>query len=141
MSKTKVTVKTPDFGRFKKALDDLRNKTGLKIVENAVNNAPVDTGNYRSEIRYDGANTVTANAKYSAAIEYGFEHYEEKVSEHQRVITKAFGKKLKNAVIADVKAHTRTINRKPNPVMRSAAATVQKQIPQIWKEAQKENGL
>lgn len=140
MARTKVTIKSPNFDNLKKAVQDLTVKAGLKIEETAKEIAPVDTGNYRSEINYDGANEVIARAKYSAAIEYGFDNYEENVKEHQRVITQAFGKKI-NHVIAEVKAHTRTMNRKPNPVMRNAAAKVQKEIPQIWHEVQKENGL
>lgn len=140
MARTKVTIKSPNFGNLKKAVQDLTVKAGLKIEETAIESAPVDTGNYRSEINFDGSNSVIAKAKYSAAIEYGFDNYEENVKEHQRVITQAFGKKI-NPVIADVKAHSRTMNRKPNPVMRNAAAKVQKEIPQIWHEVQKENGL
>jgi len=140
LARTKVTIKSPNFGNLKKAVQDLTVKAGLKIEETAKESAPVDSGNYQSEINYDGANEVIARAKYSAAIEYGFDNYEENVKEHQRVITQAFGKKI-NPVIADVKAHSRTMNRKPNPVMRNAAAKVQKEIPQIWHEVQKENGL
>ena len=141
MARTKVTIKKPDFDKWKNAVEELTVRTGLKIEEIAKETAPIDTGNYRSQITYDGSNTVIAQAQYSAAIEYGFENYEENVKEHQRVITKAFGKVLNPAVIATVKAHTRTMNRKPNPIMRSAAKTVQKQIPEIWKQVQKENGL
>lgn len=140
MARTKVTIKNPNFDNIKKAVQELTVKAGLKIEETAKETAPVDTGNYRSEINFDGSNSVIARAKYSAAIEYGFDNYEENVKEHQRVITQAFGKKI-NPVIADVKAHTRTMNRKPNPVMRNAATKVQKEISQIWHEVQKENGL
>ena len=140
MARTKVTIKSPNFDNLKKAVQDLTVKAGLKIEETAKETAPVDTSNYRSEINFDGSNSVIAKAKYSAAIEYGFDNYEENVKEHQRVITQAFGKKI-NPVIADVKAHTRTMNRMPNPVMRNAAAKVQKEISQIWHEVQKENGL
>ncbi len=137
---TKVTIKSPDLSKWEKAVKDLTTKTGQAIVKNAVENAPTDTGNYKSQIAYDGANAVIAKAKYSAAIEYGFDNYEENVSEHERDITQAFGKKI-TPIVATVKAHTRTMNRKPNPVMRNAAAKVQKEIPQIWKKAQRENGL
>lgn len=140
MAKTKVTVKSPDFRKWQKALNDLTTKTGEAVVKNAVENAPTNTGNYKSQISYDGANTVTAKVNYSAAIEYGFDNYEETVNEHERVITQAFGKKI-DPKIVNVKAHTRTMNRTPNPVMRNAAAKVQKEIPQIWKQAQRENGL
>lgn len=140
MAKTKVTIKQPDFSKWKSAIQDLTVKTGLKIEETAKETAPVDTGNYRSEINYDGSNTVIARAKYSAAIEYGLDK-EILVKPHQRVITQAFGEQLENPVIADVKLHTRQVFRERNPVMRNAAAKVQKEIPQIWKEAQRENGL
>lgn len=140
MARTKVTIKQPDFSKWKSAIQDLTVKTGLKIEETAKETAPVDTGNYRSEINYDGANEVIARAKYSAAIEYGFDNYEENVREHERVISQAFGKPITPKIVT-VKAHTRTMNRKPNPVMRNAAAKVQKEIPQIWQEVQRENGL
>ena len=146
MARTKVTKKNPDFSGIKKAIQDLTIKTGFKLEEIAKEtapvgvNPPVDAGNYRSQIRYDGANEVVAHAKYSAAIEYGFDNYEENVKEHERVISQAFGKPITPKTVT-VKAHTRTMNRKPNPVMRNAAAKVQKEIPQLWKEVQKENGL
>lgn len=140
MSRAKVTVKKPDFEKWKAAVQDLIVKTGLKIEETAKENAPVDTGNYRSEISYDGSNTIIAQAKYSAAIEYGFDNYEENVREHERVISQAFGKPITPKTVT-VKAHIRTMNRTPNPVMRNAAAQVQKEIPQIWQQVQKENGL
>lgn len=140
MAKTKVTIKSPDLSKWQNAVRDLTTKAGEAVVANAVQNAPTDTGYYKSQIEYDGAKTVTAKAKYSAAIEYGFDNYEETVNEHERVITQAFGKKI-TPVVATVKTHTRTMNRKPNPVMRNSAAKVQKEIPQLWKQAQKENGL
>lgn len=141
MARTKVIIKKPDFNKWKTAVNELVMKTGLKIEEVAKETAPVGTGYYRSEITYDGSNTITATAKYSAAIEYGFSDYEENVSEHQRIITQAFGKKLKNPVIATVKPHTRKMNRKPNPVMRNAAKKVQGEVKQIWQEVQRDNGL
>ena len=140
MSKSKVTIKNPDFSKWKNAIQDLTVKTGLKIEETAKETAPVDSGNYRSEINYDGANEVIARAKYSAAIEYGFDNYEENVREHERAISQAFGKPITPKVVT-VKAHTRTMNRKPFTNMRNAAAKVQKEIPQIWQEVQRENGL
>lgn len=139
MSRTKIIVKAPSFG-IEELDQKLREKIGQRIVQVAVENAPTDTGYYKSQISYDGANTVTAHARYSAAIEYGFDNYKETVNEHERVITQAFGKPI-TPVVATVKQHTRTMNRKPNPVMRNAASQVQKEINQIWQEVQKENGL
>ena len=141
MARTKVTIKKPDFNKWKNAVEELTVRTGLKIEEIAKETAPVDTGNYRSQITYDGSNTVIAQVKYSAAIEYGFDEYTEKVKEHQRVIKQAFGKALNPPVIATVKSFERTMNRKPKPVMRNAAKETQKQIPEIWEKVQKLNGL
>lgn len=140
MARSKTIIKKPDFSKWKSAIEDLTVKTGLKIEETAKESAPVDTGNYRSEINYDGTNEVIARAKYSAAIEYGFDNYEENVREHERVISQAFGKPITPKVVT-VKAHTRTMNRKPFPNMRNAAAKIQKEVPQIWQEVQRENGL
>lgn len=141
MARARVTIKQPDFSRWKNAIQDLTVKAGLKIEQIAKETAPTDTGNYKSEINYDGSKTVIARAEYSAAIEYGFDNYTENVKAHQRNIKRAFGKTLNPPVVADVKAHTRTMNRDPNPVLRNAAAKVQKEIPQIWQEAQRKNGL
>lgn len=115
-------------------------EVGNKVVEYATQNAPVDTGNYQSQIRYEGGNEVVANAVYSAAIEYGFDNYEEKVKEHERVITKAFGRDI-TPVIATIKEHTRTMNRTPKPVMRNAAKETQKEAVQIVNKVLKEYGI
>lgn len=121
--------------------EDILTAVGNKIVEHAAETAPVDTGYYRSQIVYDGDNAVIAQAKYSAAIEYGFENYEEEVKEHQRVIKKAFGKVLNPPVIATVKQHSRTMNRTPNPVMRNAAKQVYKEIPTLIGKVLKGRGI
>lgn len=134
MARTKVTTKQPDFSKWKSAIQDLTVKTGLKIEKTAKETAPVDTGNYRSEINYDGANSVIASANYSADIEYG-------TGAHiiEPVTAKALHfKKDGKEVFTKLVHHPGT---RPNPVMRNAAAKVQKEIPQIWQEVQRENGL
>lgn len=141
MTKTKITIKSPKgIELLKNAMRDLGIKAGQKVEKIAVINAPSVQGHYRGGIKFDGRDTITAHIVYSAAIEYGFDNYEENVKEHERVIKQAFGKAITPKVVT-VKAHTRTMNRKPNPVMRNAAAQTQKEIPQIWKEALRDNGL
>lgn len=140
MAKTKVEIKTPDFDKWKNAIQDLTVKTGLKIEGTAKEtapvgvNPPVDAGNYRSQIKYDGANEVVANAKYSACIEYGTQPH---------IITpkgkKALHFKQNGKDVFYKKVYHK--GTKPNPVMRNAAAQTQKEIPQIWQEVQRENGL
>lgn len=130
----KIEIKYPDLNKWKNAVQDMTTKTGFKIVENAVQVAPVDTGNYRSQITYDMANTVTANAKYSADIEYGTKPHVITATNAKALSFKQNGK---NVVYKKVN-HPGT---RPQPVMRNAAKETQKQIPQIWQEAQRDNGL
>lgn len=134
MARTKVTIKNPDFSKWKQAVNDLRIKTGLKIEEIAKETAPVDTGNYRSQIIFDGANEVVAQANYSAALEYGTRAHEIKPVTAQALHFKQNGKDVFYKKVM----HPAT---KPKPTMRNAAKETQKQIPQIWQEVQKANGL
>lgn len=135
MARSKVTIKSPKgLELLKSALADLTTKVGNEIVEIATATAPVKTGNYQSQITYDGANTVTAHANYSAAIEYGtaeriIEAKNAKVLHFKKDGQDVFAKRVKHPATA------------PNPVMRNAAAQTQKEISQLWKEAQTENGL
>lgn len=130
MAKTKVEIKTPDFDKWKSAIQDLTVKTGFKIEGTAKETAPSNTGNYKSQIEFDGANTVTANAKYSAFLEYG-------TADHGPVKAKAL-RWIKNGEVHFAK---RVKGIKPFATMRNAAAQTQKEIPQIWQEVQRENGL
>lgn len=134
MAKTKVTIKSPDFSKWGKAVKDLTTKTGEAIAENAVENAPSDTGNYKGQIAYDGENTVIAQANYSAAIEYGTVPHVIEPNEKEALAFNSNGQYI-------VRKKVHHPGTKPNPVMRNAAAKVQKEIPQIWKQAQRENGL
>ena len=130
----KVTIKQPDFSKWINAVNDLTTETGNAIVETAVLNAPRKTGVYQRSIEYDGAYTVTANAEYSACIEYGTQAHEIKP-----VTAKALHFQINGEdVFAKKVMHPQT---QPNPVMRTAARTVQTQIPQLFKEAQRKNGL
>lgn len=126
---TKVTIKKPNLN-FN--LDkEIREKVAAKIIEHAVLTAPVDTGNYQSHIVFDGANTVIAEAKYSAYIEYGTTG--DIVPVNKKALR--FVKDGKEIFTKRVK------QRKPNPVMRNAAKETQKEVPQIVKDIFKENGL
>ena len=124
----------PDFGKWINAINELTTKTGTAIQETAVLNAPYKTGVYRNNIIYDGAYTITANADYSADIEYGTNAHEiravnAKALHFQQNGQDVFAKKVN---------HPGT---KPNPVMRNSARAVQKQIPELFKEVQRKNGL
>lgn len=119
---------------MKQAIQDTVIKTGLRIEQVAKENAPVDTGNYRSQINYDGSNSVIASANYSADIEYGTKAHEIRPVTAKALHFKKDGKDV-FAMRANIPA------RPPVPNMRNAANQVQKEIPQIFKEAQKANGL
>ncbi|MBQ3942818.1 MAG: hypothetical protein II669_00695 [Elusimicrobia bacterium] len=134
MAKTTVTIKYPDFKKWVKCVNELTVKTGTAIQETAVNNAPRKTGVYQRSIDYDGDKTVTANANYSADIEYGTNAHEIKPVNAKALHFKQNGKEVFYKKVN----HPGT---KPNPVMRMAARTVQKQIPQIFKDLQNKYGL
>lgn len=134
MAKTTVTIKYPDFKKWIKCVNELTVKTGTAIQETAVNNAPRKTGVYQRSIDYDGDKTVTANANYSADIEYGTNAHEIKPVNAKALHFKQNGKEVFYKKVN----HPGT---KPNPVMRMAARTVQKQIPQIFKDLQNKYGL
>lgn len=130
----KVTIKQPDLAKWIDTINDLTTATGAAIQETAVLNAPRRTGVYQRSIEYDGNVTVTANADYSACIEYGTQAHE-----IRPVTAKALHFQVNGEdVFAKKVMHPQT---QPNPVMRKAARTVQKQIPQLFKEAQRKNGL
>lgn len=130
----KVEIKKPDFSNIKRAVDDLRIKTGLKVEEIAKETAPVDTGNYRSQISFDGSNTVIAQANYSASLEYGTSAHEIRPQSAQALHFKQNGKDVFYKKVY----HTGT---RPKPVMRNAAKETQKQIPELWQQSLKENGI
>ena len=131
----KVTIKQPDLSKWINAVNDLTTETGNAIVETAVLNAPHRTGVYKRSIMYDGAYMVIANAHYSAAVEYGIQNPAEIKPVTAKVLhftwqgKEVFFKKVKQK------------QTQPNPVMRKAARTVQKQIPQLFQKAQRKNGL
>lgn len=131
----KVTIKLPDLAKWINAVNMLTVETGTAVQETAIQNAPRKTKVYQRSIEYDGDKTITANARYSAAIEYGTKSHPIKVKNKQYL--HFIGKDGKDVFKKEV-LHPGT---KPNPVMRMAARTVQKQMPQLFKEAQRKNGL
>lgn len=132
--KTTVTIKQPNLSKWIKAVNMLTVETGTAVQETAIKNAPRKTGVYQRSIEYDGDKTITANARYSAAIEYGTKAHEIKPVTAQALHFKQNGKEVFYKKVN----HPGT---KPNPVMRMAARTVQKQIPELWENAQKKAGL
>ena len=130
----KVVIKQPDLSKWVDAVNELTAEVGTAIQETAVQNAPRKTGVYQRSIEYDGAYTVTANANYSADIEYGTNAHEIKPVTAQALHFKQNGKDVFYKKVM----HKGT---QPNPVMRMAARTVQKEVPQLFKEAQRKNGL
>ena len=143
MSRTKVTVKAPDFDKWKSAVqEELIDKIGASIIEHARAIAPrSEYGNdnhYMDNINYyrqsNTMGVVIAENHYSADIEYGT-----KAHIIEPVTAKALHFKKDGKEIFTKKVeHPGT---RPNPVMRNAAAQVQKEIKQIWQEVQRANGL
>lgn len=137
---TKVTVKSPDFSKWQKALNKLVLDTGLAIEAEARATAPRSEGeansnHYMNNINYyHNSQTVIAENNYSACIEYGTAPHIIEPNEREALAFNYNGEYI-------VRKKVHHPGTKPNPVMRNAAAKVQKEIPQIWKEAQRENGL
>lgn len=132
--KTTVTIKQPDFEKWINAINQLTSEVGTAIQETAILNSPYKSGVYRQNIRYDGDKTVIANASYSADIEYGTNAHEIRAVNADALHFKRNGEDVFYKKVN----HPGT---KPNPVLRNAARAVQKRIPEIWKQVQKENGL
>lgn len=132
--KTTVKIDFPDFKKWIDCINDLTVKTGTAVQETAVLNAPRKTGVYQRSIEYDGDKTVIANANYSADIEYGTNAHEIKPVNAQALHFKQNGKDVFYKKVN----HPGT---QPNPIMRMAARTVQKEIPKIFKELQTKYGL
>ena len=132
--KTEIKIKFPDFTKWVDCINELTTATGTAVQETAVNNAPRKTGVYQKSIEYDGAYTITANAEYSAAIEYGTKTHEITPINKKALAFQSNGE----TVFAKKVHHPGT---QPNPVMRMAARTVQKKIPQIFDNLQRKNGL
>lgn len=131
----KVIIKQPDLAKCINAVNMLTVEAGTAVQKTAIQNAPRKTRVYLNSINYDGDKTITANARYSAAIEYGTKSHPIKVKNKQYL--HFIGKDGKDVFKKEV-LHPGT---KPNPVMRMAARTVQKQIPELWENAQRKAGL
>lgn len=140
MAKSRVEIKTPDFDKWKRAVEDLTLQTGLRVETIARETAPRSEGeknaaHYMDRINYyHESRTVIAEQSYSADIEYGTAAHEIKPVTAQALHFKQNGKDVFYKKVY----HKGT---KPNPVMRNAAAHAQREIPQIWQDAQRTNGL
>lgn len=79
-----------------------------------------DTGRLRNSITYqvEGQNKVTigTNVEYAQAHQFGIKALQN-IKQHARLITQAFGKKLKYPVYQTVGAHTRFMQIAPRPFL------------------------
>lgn len=126
---TKVTSDLPNFSsRILTALNNSIQEVGFKVEQNAKENAPVNTGHYRDQIIFDGRNTITANADYSAPLEYGISN---------PVIIKPKQAKALRFTVNGQEVFAKYVQQKtrqPNPIMRLAARNVQRQVDSIFKK-------
>lgn len=122
--KNKIDFSMPNFSTQLYKFDEmLRFNLGSYIELEARDTAPVDTGVYRNNINYDGKYTITANANYSAAIEYGIAANENKVFPKA---AKTLHFKVNGEDVFVKWSRPFKKGRRPNPVMRNAARTVMK---------------
>lgn len=124
----KVKYDVPDYSKgIEKAIYRAVNRIGYGLEKEAKENAPVDSGVYRNNIKFDGKDEVTAHAEYSSAIEYGVKP--------RKIVAKSA--KALTFTVGGNRVFTKFVNipgRKPNPVMRNAAKSMQKQVSTIFKE-------
>ena len=127
---TKASVNVPNLSNMLQvAIKNSIQEIGFTVERKAKETAPVDTGIYRNSIAYDSKYTITANADYSASIEYGISN---------PVIIRPKGKKALRFVTKEGQEvfakYVKQKRRKPNPVMRNAARAVQKLVESIFKK-------
>lgn len=123
-----IIFNVPDLSNMvEKAVFNAAQRIGYRIEEEAKSTAPVKSGNYRNNIKFNGRDEVVANENYSAAIEYGVQY---------RIVTAKVAKALRFVVNGKV-VYAKSVKlpaRKPNPVMRNAAKRVQKEVTKIFNE-------
>lgn len=122
-----VKVSVPDYSNLIELATERASDIAVSnIQEEAVRNAPVDSGEYRRKIEPDfSKKEVVAKASHSAPVEYG-------TAPH--IITPKNAKVLAFKV-GGKQVFTKKVNHpgtKPNPIMRMAGRKVQKQIPKIF---------
>jgi HK97 gp10 family phage protein len=125
--KSKIIFKVPDFILIiDRAEASAINAVGKAIVEEAQANAPVKTGNYKNNIKYNLSDqTVVAEAEYSAALEYGV---------RVMTITPKNAKALRFQVGSEV-IFAKSVKQKARPgraIMRNAARVVQTRVSAIF---------
>lgn len=120
---TEVKFDVPDYTLIlKQAVDKTRLEVGFRIEQVAKETAPKDTGQYANNIEFDGKDKVTAKIEYSAAIEYGISN---------PVIIRPKTAKALRFTVNGQEVFAKWVQQKtrpPNPVMRNAARTVQKEV-------------
>lgn len=118
----------PDFSlALKNATEKAIEEAGFEIEGTAKQNAPVDSGYYRNNIKFDGKNQVIANADYSADLEYGTKPHVIEPKTAKALHFKSDGQD----VFAKRVNHPGT---KPLAIMRNAALKVQKQVGGIFQK-------
>lgn len=125
---TKIIFDIPDYSdAIEKAVKAATTRIGNRIEEEAKETAPVDSGDYRNNIKFNGRDEVAANKEYSAAIEYGVRPRTIRAKTAKALHFTVNGKEVfaKSVKIPAIP---------PNPVMRNAAKAVQKEVKQIFLE-------
>ncbi len=124
--KTTVKCSIPPFAlMLEKARKATIEEAGEGVEGEAKRTAPRDTSYYANNIFFDHVNKVIANASYSADLEYGTKPH----------VIKPKNKKFLKFQIEDKEVFTKEVHHpgtKPLAIMRNAAATVQKQVDDMF---------
>ena len=123
-------------GQLRQTVQILTIKLQRKVVAEKLSGQvlQVRTGTLRRSINQalidesDGVfGVVSTNLSYARRHEYGYAGAEQ-VKAHLRTIKQAWGKPLREPVIANVGAHTRTVNYKAHPYLRPSLEEMRAQI-------------
>ena len=130
----RIQARTKGLSPDSPALNQALTRIGLYITAVAKLNVRgqnlIDTGRLLNSIRYeffrDGTNVGirvgSFNVPYAAVHEFGF-HGSQNVPAHSRLMTTAFGRKVKDPRRIEVAAHSRVMNIRARPYLRPAIRT------------------
>lgn len=128
----------PDSPQIKLALTRIALLVTNQAKMNIRRQGLIDTGSLLNSLRYEfyrsgdtqGVLIGSFNIPYAAIWEFGY-HGVQRVRTHSRLITQAFGRPLKAAKLAQIRAHGRNVNVQARPYLRPAYQKHREKISQI----------
>jgi hypothetical protein len=142
----KIRVKqasvSPDSRKVRAAMTKAAAVITAQAKVNVRRHGLIDTGRLINSLRWEfyrregvqGIRIGSFGVPYAAFWEFGY-HGSFPVRAHNRLITRAFGKPLKQAVVARVRTHTRRVDQTAKPYLRPAYELHKDRVVQYILEA------